>query len=154
MKIKLYAISLLLSFLVVLSHQVISHHHHDTLAYDFNASLKKFDEHKHDHNNKHQHHQDSQEEDNSQKDTDTDHKHPFPIHKHISPTNEIDCVRTNQASYNSNLSIKIVTVLNLYHWGYSEPPNLTSYNFGEPPFLINSLFKPGAIALRGPPSIV
>ena len=37
---------------------------------------------------------------------------------------------------------------------FEETANLTKCSFGEPPFLINSLHEPGAIALRGPPSIV
>lgn len=152
MKRKIYAISLLLSFLVVLSHQVISHHHHDTLAYDFTSNIEKDDGQKHVHNDNHH---DSHEEDNSQKDTDKDHNHPFPPHQHISATNEFDCTRTGiQQTNTSNHSIKIITVLCLFLRDYSEPPNLTNYSFGESPFLINSLFEPGAIALRGPPSIV
>lgn len=153
MKNRIYAISLLLSFLVVLSHQVISHHHHDSLADDFFTSLKKVDG--HEHNDNTHHHHDSNGENNNEKDTDKDHNHPFPLHHHVYADNDFDCTRTNiQKSKTSNHSIKILTVLCLFHWDYSEPPNLTSYSFGEPPFLINSLFEPGAIALRGPPSIV
>ena len=155
MKKQIYAISLLLSFLVVLSHQVISHHHHDTLAYDFTASHVKVDGHVHQHNDEHHHHHDSHKEGDKEKDSDKDHNHPFPLHQHISATNDFDCTRTNiQESNSNNHSIKIITVLSLFHREYSEPTNLTNYSSGEPPFLINSLSEPGAIALRGPPSIV
>lgn len=153
-KKQIYAISLLLSFLIVLSHQVIPHHHHDTLAYDFTSNLEKDDAQKHARNVKHHHH-DSHEEDNGQKDSDKDHDHPFPPHQHISATNEFDCTRTGiQQANTSNHSIETITVLCLFLRDYSEPPNVTTYSFGESPFVINTLFEPGAIALRGPPSIV
>lgn len=154
MKRKIYAISLLVSFLVVLSHQVISHHHHDTTAYDITSNMVA-DGHKHEHNEKNHHHQDSHQEEKSEKDTDKDHNHPFPFHNHISVTNDFDCTRANyQESNISNHSIKIITVLCLFNREYSESPELSNYGFGDPPFLIISLFEPGAIALRGPPTIV
>lgn len=155
MKRKIYAISLLLSFLVVLSHLVISHHHHDTEAYDFISGHVVADGHKHEGNEKHHHHHEANKEKKSEKDTDKEHNHPFPFHHHVSVTNDFDFTRTNyQESNISNHSIKIITVLCLFHSEHPEPPNLTNYSFGDPPFIIISLFEPGAIALRGPPSIV
>lgn len=154
MKNRIYAISLLLSFLIVLSHQVISHHHHETVAYDFTASLEKADEHKHEHNDEHHHHHDSHEEDNKQKDSDKEHNHPFPLHHHVSATDDFDCTRTNiQESYSNYQSITILVSLCLFHKQNIEPPKLSKLSFEEPPFLIKSLFEPGALALRGPPSI-
>ena len=94
-KRKIYAISLLLSFLVVLSHQVISHHHHDTIAYEFSTSLEKVDEQEHVHHDKHHHHHDSHEESDNEKDTDKEHNHRFPLHQHVTTTNVFDCTRTS-----------------------------------------------------------
>lgn len=153
MKNKIYAISLLLSFLVVLSHQVISHHHHDTMADDFITSHVDTDEYMHEYNNKHHHH-DSQEKRSNEKDTDKDHNHPFPLHQHVSATNDFDYSRANiQETNSNNHSIKIFVGLYLLYKQYSEPANRINYSFGEPPFLINSLFYPGTIVLRGPPSV-
>ena len=155
MKRKIYTISLLLSFLLVLSHQVISHHHHhESLANDFTANHEKVDMHKHEHNDKHHHH-DSNEESGNEKASDRDHNNPFPFHHHVAVTNDFDCTRANlQESNISNHSIKIITVLCLFHREHPEPPKITNYSYKEPPFIINSLFEPVAIALRGPPSIV
>lgn len=137
----------------MLSHQVISHHHHDTSAYDYTASLNKADEHEH-HDALHHHH-DSQEKSDDEKDSHNKHNHPFPLHQHVSATNDFDCTRTNPQQTNSNdQSIKIFGSSSLFHKQYIEPPKLTKLSFEEPPFLITSLFEPGAFALRGPPSIV
>ncbi|MDA3928672.1 MAG: hypothetical protein PF541_06900 [Prolixibacteraceae bacterium] len=145
MKKQIYAITLLLSFLVVLSHQVISHHHHkDNLAYCFTARLEKVKV------QKHHHHHDSQKE----KEADKDHNNPYPLHQHVLATNNFDCTLVNiQQSNISNHIVKIITVLCLFYWDYAEPPNLTKYSTGEPPFLINSSYEPEANALRGPPAI-
>jgi hypothetical protein len=132
---------------------MISHHHHDSLAYDFSTSIKKVD--RHEHNDDTHHHHDSNGADNHEKNTDKDHNHSFPLHNHVCAENDFDFTGTNiQKSKTSNYSIKIFSVLCLFLREYSEPPNRTNYVCTDPPFLINSLFEPGAIALRGPPSIV
>lgn len=139
--------------MIVLSHMMISHHHHDTVAYKFSTIDDKIDEHKH--HDKHDHHHDSNEENNNDKDTDQTHNHSFPFHHHFSATNYSDFTRVNlQVLNSSNQSIHTFVYLVLIHTDYSEPPSLTNYNYGEPPFLINSHFEPWATASRGPPYIV
>jgi hypothetical protein len=153
-KKQFYAITLLLSFLIVLGHQVISHHHHDTLAYDFSVVPNEIDEHSHEHNNLHHHH-DSYNESNKEKDSNKDHNHSFPLHQHIFAASDFDLIRTNvKESSTDKIIVKAVTVLCLFHKEYSEPSGLNNIAFSDPPFFINSLFEPGAFALRGPPSIV
>ncbi len=154
MKKQIYAISLLLSFLVVLSHQVILHHHHDEMAYNFITNHVETDGDSHEHNDKHHHH-DSNEESNNEKDTDKDHKHPFPLHQHVSATNDFDYARTSVLESNQNLkNLTSFHVSNIILGGFSELPKFTNLSFRAAPFIIKNLFKPGAIALRGPPSIV
>lgn len=150
MKNKIYAILLLLSFLVVLSHELIAHHHHDVMAFDFSTKYEHnhADNHTHDKDNHHNH--DSQKEKK-----DSEHNHPFPFHNHISATNDFNIERTSVLESNSQIrDVALIIYIELFVGEFSKPPNLEGNLYGEPPFLITSLFEPGAIALRGPHSIV
>lgn len=152
MKNKIYAISLLLSYLVVLSHEMIAHHHHEAVALDFSVSNLHDDDHefKHSHKGELPHSHDSQKENESPK-----HNHSFPFHQHISTTNDVYIERTNLLE--SNIQIRDVYSLfyaELFRIEFYEPPNLEARRFAEPPFLISSLSYLEAFALRGPPPIV
>jgi len=137
----------------MLGHQFISHHHFDTQAIDSNLSRIEVNKHVHQHNS--EHHHKSHQKCTKEKDSDKEHKHSFPLHHHVCTANEFDFIRTNiQESHASNHCLKIVTVLCLFHLTYSAPTGIINTVFGDPPFLINSQVEPGAIALRGPPSIV
>lgn len=152
MKNKIYAISLLLSFLVVLSHEMIFHHHHEELALDFSVSCE------HDANHKHKHHQEekhSHNHDSKKEEKKKEQKHPFPFHQHISATNDVYIERTNLLE--SNIQIRDISFLvftQLFRTEPSKPPNLEGKLYEEPPFLIPSLSYLEAFALRGPPAIV
>lgn len=140
--------------MIVLSHEVISHHHHDTMA---NISIidAQNDKHSHDHNDMHNHHHNSPDKKNNEKDSNENHNHPFPFHHHISTTNDFDYTRINIT--NSYPEIQIITaslVLSAIFGELSEPPNLIVKRYRKKIFLIQSSFIPGAIALRGPPSLV
>jgi len=151
-KIKFYAISLLLSFLVVLSHEMIVHHHHVDLALNFSGTVEHDDdhEHKHLHEGEHQHNHDSQKEEKS-----TEHNHPFPFHHHILATNDFTIERTNLLESNTQVrEVSLLIYTELFRTELFKPPDLEGKRFKEPPFLISSLCNPEAIALRGPPSIV
>jgi hypothetical protein len=151
-KNKIYAISLLLSFLVVLSHEMIAHHHHVDLALNFSDMYEHDDDHerKHPHEGEHQHNNDSQKEEKS-----TEHNPPFPFHHHISATNDFTIERTNLLESNTQIrDVSFLVFTELFRIEFIKPPNLEGKLFKEPPFLISSLCNPEAIALRGPPSIV
>jgi hypothetical protein len=55
MKRKIYAISLLLSFLVVFGHMMVPHHHHESFVIEFSSELGHHGNHSHPHNGKHRH---------------------------------------------------------------------------------------------------
>jgi hypothetical protein len=152
MKNRIYTISLLLSFLVVLSHEMIAHHHHEDLALNFSDSYEQDDdlEHKHLHEGEHQHNHDSQKEEK-----DEEHNHPFPFHLHITAASNFNIERTNLLE--SNIQIRDISFLiftEIFQLAFLKPPNIEGNLCGEPPFLISSLCNPEANALRGPPSIV
>lgn len=140
--------------MIVLSHEVISHHHHDAMA---NISIidDQDDEHSHDHNNMHSHHHNSPDKKNNEKDSNESHNHPFPFHHHLSPSNDFDYTRENIANSNpQNQIITVSLILSAIFGEPSEPPNLIVKRYRKKIFLVQSSFKPGAPALRGPPSIV
>jgi hypothetical protein len=147
MKNRIYTISLLLSFLVVLSHELIAHHHHEDLALNFSVMNEHDDEHN---NEKHHQHDSQDEEDNS-----GHNHHSFPPHYHISATNNFDYTRTTILGPNFQVrDISSFIVAHLFFINPSKPPNLVNNPYIELNFLISSLFNPDANALRGPPSIV
>lgn len=140
MKNKIYAISLLLSFLVVLSHEMIIHHHHDAMADNLFDSQSQVG---------------SLSEKNKEESSTEEHNHPFPIHHHISATSDFISARTNIQETNPvNKIISLIVVSNLFQTDFFEPPILSTNRFRDKSFLIPSNYYPAANALRGPPSIV
>jgi len=151
MKNRIYAISLLLSLMVVLCHDMIPHHHHDDLAFNFSISYEKDD-----HGHKHQQNKDNQDNHDSQQngESSSEYNHPFPIHNHISQANVFNIERTRVLESNSQIRDTILLIYNkLFIVDCIKPPELNSNPYEEPPFLISSLCSLKAIALRGPPSI-
>lgn len=151
MKRKIYAISLLLSFLLVLSHELIEHHHHhhEDLAFDFSARYEHDTGHDHLHGTMNHHH----ESNNTEKDS--EHNHPFPFHHHFCVINDFEIERINLLEGNSqipNAASFIISYLLIVE--FVKPPNLERNLYGEQQFLKSSLFNPAANALRGPPAFV
>jgi hypothetical protein len=150
MKNRIYAISLLLSFLVVLSHEMIPHHHED-LALNFSVSCKHDEVHEHNHHHKegHQHNHNPKKEEKSKK-----HNHSFPFHQHVSATNDLYIIRPNLLESNTQIrNILFLGCFEICRLEVLKPPNFeVDYN-KEPPFLISSIFNLVAFSLRGPPAI-
>ena len=150
MKSKIYAISLLLSFLVVLGHLMVPHHHHETSNTE-NLSNNTHQTHSHSHNGTHHHHHESEEPEN-ERDNNTDPE--FPQHFHFSSTNDFDFIRLNKISSNDvkHCNQDLLTS-QLFFWELDEPPVIIlNSNFkSERHFFTQN--KPGANSLRGPPSI-
>lgn len=140
MKNKIYAISLLLSFLVVLSHEMILHHHHELVADNLFDSQSQVD---------------SPFEKSNEKNSTKEHNHPFPIHHHISATSDFVSARTNiQESNPVNRISSLFRVSDVFQTDFFEPPILSSNRYRDKSFLISSNYYPAANSLRGPPSIV
>lgn len=135
MKNKIYAISLLLSFLVVLSHEMILHHHHEPMAdnlIDGQSLVDSF----------------------SEKSSNEEHNHSFPVHHHISATIDFVSTRTNLQETNPVNKISPLFVLSIvFQTDFFEPPCLSINPFKDKSFLISSNYYPAVNALRGPPSI-
>ncbi|WP_157624444.1 MULTISPECIES: hypothetical protein [Sunxiuqinia] len=140
MKNKIYAISLLLSFLVVLSHEMILHHHHDDMVEGLLSKQSIVD---------------FPVEKSNEGNSADEHNHPFPLHHHISATSDFVYARTNLHKSNSFKKITtLFVVLLVFQNDYFEPPCSKSQYYRREQIILNSLFAPEANALRGPPSIV
>jgi len=138
--------------MLVLSHEVIPHHHHDSIMGEIYA-LHKHDEQDSRHKTTvHHHHADNQKH-NSPQNPEKGASDRFPLHHHhISPTNDFDYLRMNvirDVVFNFHLLAVINT---FFQTVLSEPPELDFIRFTEKPFYITARFEPGAIGLRAPPS--
>jgi hypothetical protein len=148
-KEKIYSISLLLSFLVILSHEIIPHNHHDLEEYSVSFQFDIYDHHHHADDTDHQHHGEKSfpQEKESKK------QHNFPYHQHLSADNGFDYIRI-VTKKGLNVAYSPVAVLfALDSIEIAHPPETGFNRFKVKPFLISTMFEPGAIGLRAPPSI-
>jgi len=138
-KNKIYAISLLLSFLVVFSHEMIFHHHEPVAdnLFDHHNAIDSLGEH------------------SDQCNSNEEHHHPFPLHHHVSEACDFIFTRTNpQESNPLNKTTTLFLASVVFQTDLFEPPGLSINRFKDKPFLIPSNYYPAANALRGPPAIV
>ncbi|MGV8830205.1 MAG: hypothetical protein ACWA6U_18005 [Breznakibacter sp.] len=149
-RLRIYSILLLLSFIVALSHEMIPHHHHALEEY-----VVSFQTHNTDH---HHHHSDDgelfgHEEDSQDAEKENKHQHNFPFHHHLSSSEDFDYLRIdlNQKSVATFQVVAIHHSINLLI--IVPPPEIDIIPYKEKPFFITSLFDPGATGLRAPPSI-
>lgn len=152
MKLKLYSISLLLSFLTLLSHEMIPHHHVD-MAFDNISGFHKPTA-KHHHSESHQHHHDTKKRhDRSDGDKD-DSKTKFPLHFHSTATKHLSSVRQTVKNYSSTVNtIKAIRYSIYSIFRSKELPITDLFRDTEIPFRIKPKYEPGATGLRAPPCI-
>lgn len=136
---------------MIVLHEVIPHHHHEHMANE--SSLHQHDEtgHHH-HHNTHDHH-DLPENHEKNIPTENQHDHDFPQHYHHFATDDFDLVRVANHIESSNLQPLVFVLTESITKQFLRPPNIT-YQDDNLSFLINPLFRPGAIALRAPPCFV
>jgi len=149
-KRKIYAISLLLSFLIVLSHELIDHHHHhEDLAFGFSPGYEHDTEHDCLQGNV------NHQPESKGKEKDSGHNNPFPVHHHFCTINDFEIERTNLLEGNSQIpDAASFTIAYLLIVEFAKPPILERNLYGEQQFFKPSFFYPAANALRGPPAIV
>jgi hypothetical protein len=152
-KKKIYSIALLLSFLVVLSHQMISHHHGDSTLDNFSNAHNSIKEHSHHDDHGHHHHENGHQEDDSKK---TNHSptHSFPPHNHTVGSDDSDFVRLTPGP---EISVKVISLIALSAGNLISSAKQSTTDkqktFPDKPFPVNSIFQPGAIGLRAPPFV-
>lgn len=124
-----------LSFLLVIVHEMIPHHHHET------DDIELFS---------HQHHKDNQQ---GNSESDSNHHFPFPAHHHLSVSDDFDIVRAETGFERSvNLAAIIFLVVTEPSSGLNNfaPPEVMFYP--ETPVPLNSYpFILSPNAMRGSP---
>lgn len=153
MKEKVYSITLLLAFLAVLTHQMIPHHHDESTLDIFSSAHNLIKEYSNHEDHGHHHHENNHHEDDSEKTNDS-HNHSFPQHKHSVASDDYSFVRLTSGSITSLKVISLIApqVNNAISIA-KQPITYKQELFPDTPFPINSLFQPGAIGLRAPPSM-
>lgn len=137
MRKNIIAISLIVSFLMVVIHEMIPHHHHE-----MDDDIELFS---------HQTHTTSKEGSNSE--TDHTNHFPFPAHHHVSASEDIDIIRTS-TSLEQNVLFSCCFLISSYVLCIpdSKLPENTFYSvitipLSSLPFIISPN------AMRGSPSI-
>lgn len=152
MKTKIYTILILFSFLVILGHGIIPHHHHDAVAEDSMAVQHTDGEHSHHHGN-HAHHSNDDNQQKKEPDSNDRQKNSFPLHFHAANSHDYDFLRLRISETPNQTSV----VLALFAQNISDELfNSTAcepVQFTRKPPLIKPRFIPGAIGLRAPPAI-
>jgi len=145
------AFLILLAIIIWLGHSIISHHHHDYLAVEI-SSQSEFDD-KHSHHGGNANHDHKPVEDEHDNPSKKHHEHSFPQHSHASISSDFNFTLLNQSISLKQFNQPII--ITFYESGFCDihcPPDF-EYDYGNSKFRITSLFEPGAIALRGPPTI-
>ena len=148
-KLKIYSISLLLAFLAAISHEVIPHHHPDIEEYVLSFQSNNPDHHHTSGAFNHSHHG----EENHHHKKENNHSHNFPFHHHLLEDGDFDYIRIHS---NKDVQVTFSLVADLssiMHATVTPPPEIDLVRFTDKPFFIATVFKPGAIGLRAPPSI-
>lgn len=154
MKNTIYAISLLLSILIVLGHDLFPHQH-DGLDYgSIDIPVEIQTEPHHSHNGHHDHDADHPTERENHK-SENNRKSSFPYHNHFYSDTDFDYTRLNS---NNSVSVKQSTTSLAFHASlnndFTQYPGYTICYYRTKPLLIRSLYQPAANPLRGPPAIV
>ncbi len=150
MKNRIYAILLLLSFLIVLSHDIIPHHH-DDLVLNYTHTSKHDEEcgHNHHHMDGHHHSNDSKNEKKSK-----EHNYPFPFHQHFSASNDIYINRSSLIESCTQIrNVLFLAYFDFFRIEIFKPSNLKIDYNKAPTFLLSLICNLEAFSLRGPPAI-
>ncbi len=135
---------------MLLAHSLIIHHHHDFTAVSVSSYNAHENEHLNHNGDSHQH--DTPVNDEHDNSLSGQHEHDSTNHfHHLSATSDSYFTQLNLSK---RIQPSITIVLFVIDCKELYKPLIRKYVNCNLPFRITSLFKPGAIALRGPPSIV
>lgn len=142
---------ILLANIILLAHSMIIHHHHDSYVDEISGQKDYERIHAHHPGDYHQHNNPVKEE--PKYPLESQHKHEFPQHYHTSATGDLYFTQLTLLKYSKQIqqTVTIILLRTDCFELYKVPEN--KYVICDLPFLIFSPFKPGAIALRGPPTI-
>lgn len=150
-KNKIYTISLLLSFLIILIHDAIPHHHESTSLdkmFCWNAIVENAD-----YSNKFY---DSPFGDESEKPLSQEEQNcdkNFPPHHHIAVTNDFSYVRSENVDLDAQnqFVLSFLCTIELFSCNFTRHSLLELSRLVTSDLFASSQFVPGTISLRGPP---
>lgn len=145
MKIKGYSILLLISFLMILAHGFIPHHHHKNEFFHAGEKHVHSSELMHSHESEQAHHHDTCAEDSD------GHDHTIPFHIHTSIVHGYDFLNIKTYSHIIVLIELPVFLNNEILLRLVPPPDFEDYKFTEYPLIIPP--EPASVTalLRAPP---
>jgi hypothetical protein len=146
---RIYSILLLVAFLAALGHDMIPHHHHDLEEYPLPFQPNKVNHHHSSADLDHKRHENANHHHNGQ----NEQSRNVPLHHHLSVTGELDYIRID---FNTDVTMAfsiLADLSSIRNIKLLPPPETNLVRFSDKPFLITSIFEPGAIGLRAPPSI-
>lgn len=150
-KQKIISITLLLSFLVVLTHEMVPHHHHEVMDNEISAAHKQTEEHAHHTKNDHHEHGKSHSHDDSEN-PGPEHHQNFPLHFHSPTSSDYDFARAGGHNPGStNLSPLIVVLHGHFSSPDPGPPDKKLLKYRDHSTPLFPSFLTGAIGSRAPP---
>ena len=144
-KIKGYAIFLLISFLMVVAHGMIPHHHHDSPFFHVGEKHVHISEAIHSHDNDEAHHHDIPAENSDE------HQHSAPFHLHVSVVHGYDFLNIKSFSHNTIVIELPAFVFNQMSLRLIPPPDFEDFKFTAYPLIIPPEPALAAALLRAPP---
>ncbi|PRY98877.1 hypothetical protein BY457_109146 [Marinilabilia salmonicolor] len=150
-KQKIISIFLLLSFLIVLTHEMVPHHHHESREYDV-STLYKHSAENHHHAKEGHDHEKPHSHDGHESPEPEEHHQNFPLHFHSAASDDYARVSNSNPAF-TNFNPLIVVLPGTISLNPDPPVKklLKYWNFSIPFF---SSFITGAIGLRAPPYFV
>lgn len=146
---KFYSVSLLLSFLIILSHEIIPHNHHDLEEYCVSLQSDVYDHHHQSDDTDHLHHG----KEGFPHKQENKHHHNFPFHQHLSADNSFNYIRIDLTKYAKRAYSSFAVLFGFVSIEIAHPPEIDLMHFKVKPFLVSTMFEPGSIGLRAPPFI-
>ncbi|WP_146192247.1 hypothetical protein [Marinilabilia rubra] len=151
MKQKIISITLLLSFLTVLLHEMVPHHHHEVEVNEDFSVHSHSGKHAHHAGDSHHEHEESHSNDSSN-DSESEQPQNFPLHFHPTTFDDYDFARVeNSHPTSQNLSLLAVELFGNLSPLNPDPPEHKQIKFWNHTIPLFSIFIPGVIGLRAPP---
>lgn len=145
---KIKAISLLLSFMMVLGHMMVPHHHHESLA-EIKKTHHEHISHAHRHGSHHHHDHEKQESDDKGSSDQN-----VPQHFHFSTSDNFEPLRIDKAGREINGQAQpTIAIVNLFSWDSNDSYDSVNYPNIWPEKAVRSKHSPEANGLRAPPPI-
>jgi hypothetical protein len=139
--------------MVFLCHEIIPHHHHDSIAENDSSTPKTVENHSHSFEDQF-HMSNHDEQHHNEPDGKDEHNHKFPLHHHFLASYDYGFIRLNSENtlpFQASL-IQLYLTEKMSSGLFKDFDSRFSIIAEHPP-CIKSKFEPGTIGLRAPPCL-